>query len=354
MDDGVFLPLSINAQRPLSNKGSILIMKRVFVIIVAAVVVGLLFIAMHWAGGGQSPLTAAAARSTETTMAFGNPEKVTVIGYSGPQEDPVISPDNDYLFFDSHNDAGLPERLYYARRVDYKTFQFLGAVSGANAEGKVTLRGNYDLAKNFYFVSQLCGSMPYLTGICHGTWEDGAVTNVTRMQGLYEPLPPSGGAAIFDVTVSPDGNKLYYSYAFLGPSGQPTTSQAVVVEKNRHGSFSRAEIDHIENVNATTPTIYNPALSPDGLTIVFTAPNLQEQTFPQVYVADRPSTNAKFGAPKLIAAANEGPAHPVLKNGTLTPPVFPENGGFSADGKYLYFHRVLGASQSQLYVLTRQ
>jgi hypothetical protein len=245
--------------------------------------------------------------------------------------------------------------LYYAKRIDYKTFQFLRAVSGANVDGKVTLRGNYDLAKNFYFVSQLCGSMPYLTGVCHGTWRDGTVSNITRVQGLYQPPPSSGGAAIFDVAVSPDGNTLYYSYAFLGPSGQPTSSQAVVVEKNSDGSFSKVSTDQIfESVNATTPTVYNPAPSPDGLTIVFTAPNLQQQTFPQVYVAERPSTNAKFGVPKLIAAANEGSARPVSKNGTLTPPVFPENGGFSPDGKYLYFHRVLGPSQSQLYVLTRQ
>jgi hypothetical protein len=42
---------------------------------------------------------------------FANAEPVSVLGYSGPMEDPVVSADGAVLFFDSFNDGGLPHHL---------------------------------------------------------------------------------------------------------------------------------------------------------------------------------------------------------------------------------------------------
>jgi hypothetical protein len=82
---------------------------------------------------------------------YANPEMVTIEGYSGSQEDPDISPDGQYLFFDTHDDAGNPSHLFFARRIDYKTFKFIGREPGINYQYEV--EGMEDLQHNFYFVS---------------------------------------------------------------------------------------------------------------------------------------------------------------------------------------------------------
>jgi hypothetical protein len=85
---------------------------------------------------------------------FANAEPVSVVGYRGPMEDPVVSADGTVLFFDSFNDGGLPSHLYWAKRSDYNSVQFMGLVGGVNdysGLSQTTLRGNYDLDGNFYF-----------------------------------------------------------------------------------------------------------------------------------------------------------------------------------------------------------
>jgi len=74
---------------------------------------------------------------------FVNPEVATIQGYTGAQQDPVISPDGLYLFFDSHNEVSSTALLYWARRIDYKTFTLIGEVRGVNFPGEMTLRATY-------------------------------------------------------------------------------------------------------------------------------------------------------------------------------------------------------------------
>src|SRR5580704_5632821 len=102
---------------------------------------------------------------------FSNPEVVTIQGYNGPQEDPNISPDNQYIFFDSHNDAGLPEYLYMAKPSATRTFKFVGRVPGVNFEA---VGGVEDSAHNFYFVSPLLLGQGGQTTIGHGTFSNGS------------------------------------------------------------------------------------------------------------------------------------------------------------------------------------
>lgn len=77
--------------------------------------------------GARNDAGAASALSTATTE-FSISEPVVIMGYSGPEQDAFITPDNKYLFFDSHNDAGLPINLYWAARVNYKTFVLRGMI----------------------------------------------------------------------------------------------------------------------------------------------------------------------------------------------------------------------------------
>jgi hypothetical protein len=269
---------------------------------------------------------------------YAHPEAVAIEGYTGPQEDPVMSPDGLYLFFDSHNDSGLRCYLYWAKRVDYKTFQFMGEVQGVNFPGALTLRGNYDLAHEFYFESTYylspCGM------IAHGTFKDGAVTNIAPVHGICPPAPKAGDTNVtFDVAISPDGNSLYHTDATINGTG-PLSSHIHLATRKADGSFGDVpDSDTLfENVNALSPLVYNSAPTPDGLAFFFTA----VQSRPVTYVATRASISDAFGSPERVTVAD-----------ALSAGLFSEMGGVAPDGQYLYFHRVLSPSTSAIYVLSR-
>jgi hypothetical protein len=151
--------------------------RKIWPYIVGSVVLILLaavFVLTHAGSSNPEPQTqitipeTTATTSPATTYAsanFSNPEKVTIQGYSGKQEDPNMSPDGEYLFFDDHDDAGSPIYIYWAKRVDYKTFKFLGRVPGVNFEA---LEGVEDLAHNFYLVSPILLGQGGQTTIGHG------------------------------------------------------------------------------------------------------------------------------------------------------------------------------------------
>jgi len=293
----------------------------------------------------SKPWLKARAQPVIAHAEFINPEPIVIQGYSGPQQDPTISPDGLYLFFDSHNDDGQTTYLYWAQRIDYKTFKFMGEVQGVNFPGAMTLRGNYDLAHNFYFVSlkfrNSCGM------ITQGIFNKGSVTNIKPVRGICAPSPPPGYMNVtFDVAISPDGKTLYYSNAVVANSGRPESSRIAVASKNDDGSFTPLpKSDELfQSVNALASSVYNSAPTPDGLTFFFT-PNIFP-TGPAIYVVTRLSTLEPFGTPHPFAEANDNPNFASWS--------YSEMGGVSPDGNYLYFHRVLSKKSSQIYVLTRQ
>ncbi|MGB8898016.1 MAG: hypothetical protein WCC90_01630 [Methylocella sp.] len=209
------------------------------------------------------------------------------------------------------------------------------------------IEGVEDSAHNFYFVSPLLLGQGGQTTIGHGTFSNGSVTNVALVNGLLPKPAPSGSRGItFDLFITPDGNTLYFS-DFMVKSGGAQFSvqgaQLAIATRNVDGTFTRLSnsADILKNVNALGSLVYNATPSADGLELAFNA----SSSFPipsHIYIATRTSPSAPFGNPQLVAAAD-------LDHGQLSEP-----GSFSPDGKYLYFHRVLGPSTSQIYVLTRQ
>ncbi len=251
---------------------------------------------------------------------FINPEPVTIRGYTGPQEDPVISPDNQYLFFDSHNDAGLPEYIYIAGRIDYKTFQFIGRLQGITFEA---IEAAADLSQNFYFISPLLLGAGGATTIGHGTLSNGTVSNVAPLQGLSPNDVPVGSQGVtFDLAITPDGNTLFFS-DFVVQSDDWSNVQGAqlsIATKNDDGSFTRLSnsADILQNVNALGTLVYNAAPSADGLELAFNA----SPSFPipsHIYIATRTSPVVPFGVPKLVDAADIDSSH------------FSEPGSFSPD-----------------------
>jgi hypothetical protein len=285
---------------------------------------------------------------------FANAEPVTIRGYNGSQEDPTITPDNRYLFFDNHEDTGRPCYLYWAQRIDYKTFVFRGEIKKANDQGGQRMEslegveGLEDAAHNFYFVSILFRKQGEPTTIGHGTFADGIVTNVQPIKGISLPAPSSPDTAVvnFDLFVTPDGKTLYFStFQFNVREGLKSISSSYlsVAGKNPDGSFTRLPNSNeiLKNVNALGAIVYNATPSPDGLELAFNVVH-SAGALPAMYIATRSSNSEPFGLPEQITAAD------------AVDGLFSEPGSFSPDGKHLYLHRVLSPGTSQIYVITRQ
>lgn len=231
--------------------------------------------------------------------------------------------------------------LYMAKRIDYKTFNFVGRVQGVDLEAVEAVE---DSKNNFYFVSPLLLRQGSATTIGRGMFSDGSVTGVAPIQGISPKSPKSGSQGItFDIYVTPDGNILYFSDFVVNAQFRPQSAQLALAAKNADGTFTRlSNSDEIlENINALGSLVYNATPSADGLILAFNA----SPSFPiptHIYIATRNSISDPFGKPQYLAAAD------VEHNTELAEP-----GSFSPDGKYLYFHRVIDKKSSQIYLLTR-
>jgi hypothetical protein len=86
---------------------------------------------------------------------FGEPQQVSISGYSGSAMEPSITPDGQYLLFNTSNVAPSIPRLEFARRVDALTFTYGGEILGAgvNEEGALSGTPSTDREGNLYFVS---------------------------------------------------------------------------------------------------------------------------------------------------------------------------------------------------------
>ena len=90
-------------------------------------------------------------RKKNPSTAFGNPERVTIRGYSDHAMEPFITRDGRYLFFNNSNDPSVNTNLRCAERIDDLTFEYKGEVAGVNTKA---LEGVPTMDKNgFYFVS---------------------------------------------------------------------------------------------------------------------------------------------------------------------------------------------------------
>jgi hypothetical protein len=267
---------------------------------------------------------------------FGQPEPVTIQGYSGPQEDPVASADGNYLFFDTHNDANEPTHLHLAKRVDYKTFQYVGPLQGTASLGDLQIEGVDDFAHNFYFIA--AGSNG--STIERGLFANEGVSGIAPVQGISTVAAPAGKLALFmDLNITADGSTIYFTDAIFSPTDGPQSAHLSIAKKNSDGTFTR-DADSgelLQNINALGNIVYNAAPSADGLELAFNVADTRS-----IYIATRTTTSVPFDQPRLLAAA-------YIDQG-----MFSEPGSISVDGEYLYFHRVLSENASQIYVLARQ
>lgn len=272
-------------------------------------------------GGGGTP--APPAPSAE----FGQPQKVTLLGYTEDAMEPFLSADGSTLFFNNSN-AAADTNLHYALRVDALTFQYQGPVSGANSAALDAV-ASMDQNGAFYFISTR-SYFTDLSTVYRGTWAAGTLSAVAEVGGIPASAP---GLLIFDAGVSADGHTLCFAEGDYS-TGTLTTASLVLAERTATG-FARSPNSAalLQQVNLAGGTQYAPAFSASGLELFFTR---LQGTSATIYTATRPDTASAFGAPRALSALTG----------------FVEAPSLSADGKSLYYHALVG-SRFEIYRATR-
>jgi len=301
-------------------------MMKTILVIAGVAFIGVVFVV---ACASQEPNETAFLAAPHSTD-FANPEPVVIRGYKLPSaQDPFISADGQYLFFDDRSDRNHEPSLHWARRIDYKTFAYQGKIEGVNA-GKTNIAPSMDKGGNFYFSTDL-SYKENSTTVYRGAFAAGKVSNAAPVRGTSH-----SGWAQMDVEVTPDGKTLYLSdfkIQFLGPS----VANLRVATKNADGSFT-IEPNSDEIFKSTNNGGLNFAPDTrDGLELFFTHAKKSDGTL-RIYVANRNSTSEPFDAPALISAAEGQVEAPSL----------------SSEGIHLYYHKITSPSETSLYVLTRQ
>ncbi len=271
----------------------------------------------------------ASGASTDPTpapyTAFADPVDVTIAGYTGDAMEPFISKDGQFLFFNNRNDPSVDTNLFYAARVDDRTFAFRGAVAGANStalDGVASL----DQLGNFYFVSTRSYATTFST-IYSGAWSAASgVANVAVVAGVSRQ---QGGAVNFDAEISADGQTMWFDDGRYSPLG--ALQSASIAVASRQGAAFVRQVDSAALLAAVNSNglNYAPSISVDGLELFFTRiETMASGVAPAIYRSTRADIRSAFGPAAPVAAASG----------------FVEAPSLSADGHLLYFHKLVNGS----------
>jgi hypothetical protein len=273
-------------------------------------------------------------------LKFSTPEKVTVHGlpvWHGRTpmsiEEPFVSRDGQFLFFNSHELENNKD-LHYARLINGQ-WVYRGEVGpGINRLKQVDANPSMDDNYNFYYIAS--GTKTFIK---KGKFNPatGQVTDIEEMTGFPEIEPHLFKFKVstnMGVEISSDGNTAYFSRAtfrMLGIKVTGIVTSDILFSEKINGKFVYRENDAqriMANVN--TPELeYAASISNDGLTLFFTrlsAKNLGSGNIRSaILYATRTSRSDPFGLPKIV-----GPV------GTSD---FVEGPSIGRDGKELYYHK---------------
>lgn len=269
-------------------------------------------------------------RDTLQSRLYGNPQRVTLLGYSGDAMEPFLTRDGRYLLFNNLNEPSVNTNLQIAERVDDLTFRYRGELPGVNTDA---LEGVPTMDRNgrFYFVSTRSYDTT-LSTLYAGNFVDGTVSGVALVPGISRLQP---GIVNFDVDVSADGQTLYFVDGRFGADGLEAAD--LVIARREGDAFVRlpnsAQI--LANVN-TEDLEYAACISADGLRLLFTRLHLGAAASVSIFVAQRNATSEPFG-PAVRLRALEG---------------YVEAPTLAADESAIYYHQKDG-EQFVLYRASR-
>ncbi|MCB9814983.1 hypothetical protein H6785_00150 [Candidatus Nomurabacteria bacterium] len=262
---------------------------------------------------------------------WNNLRKVTITGFRGNAQEPFISRDDKYLFFNDFipHDDYKEKKMHWATRVDDVTFKYQGLLEGVNEKGAVNGAPSMDMDNNFYWIST--GSyLEDLITVYKGKFTGEEVVDVERVSGDYqvEKMPEIN----FDVEVSKDGRELYIVEGLMR-NGGPIEANFVLSTFNG----SRLAQNIVSNIN-TKALEYAASISSDNLELYFTrVPEVSMSADFGIFVSKRESVDQDFGIPERILGVGRG---------MLEAP------SINDAGNLLYFHKFDG-NKFDIYVLER-
>jgi WD40-like Beta Propeller Repeat len=270
-----------------------------------------------------------------TYAGFTDPQTVTIQGYSASAMEPSISPDGQYLLFNSSNVSPSVPSLLFATRATGGAFTYQGEIlgEGVNEADALSATPSLDQDGDMYFISTR--SYPQtLSTVYAGRFSLGWVSGVHLVAGVSGGAP---GVVDFDVAVSPDGDTLYVSVGDFDGGSAPTSASLVMYDRVA-GGFVRdpSSVKLLHSVNKAGYLDYAASVSSNGLELFFTRADPARGVAPAIYRASRKSTGKHFAHAQRIAAITG----------------FAEAPSISADASTLYYHKLVGG-QFEIQTVTR-
>ncbi len=259
-----------------------------------------------------------------TYPTFGSEIEVTIKGLSFDAMEPFVSPDGNFLFFNNIND-GINTKLYFATKINDSTFNYVGELIGTNQIKTPHLDAVADMDSdgNFYWTS----TREYpteLDNLFRGNYNDGNVSNITRVQGDFNMNTP--GWLIMDHGISLDGQYLYFNNARFDEVNcqGPCETTLGVAQKDNVSTFTTLSNSEsiLQNINDSNYIYYAPCISSDNLELYFTRyikGEITSGTVFEICVAVRTNSGSVFSIPKVLFSENiskliEAPTLTVDKN----------------------------------------
>jgi hypothetical protein len=269
---------------------------------------------------------------------FASEQIVTIVGYDGNAQEPFITKDEEYLFFNNDEPESNAKDLFYAEKINNLTFQFKGEVKGVNTEF-VDANPTMDSDNNFYFLSTR--KLDHLDTLYVGTFNDGIVENVKQVSGTINI--DNNAWLNMGVEITKDGETMYTSNANFITNPPKESDIRFAVKNGSNFDIPNDEASILKNVNTTEFLEYAGEVSSDDLELFYTRLNMNSSPIEfKLCHSKRNNVNESFSAPIYIDEPFKDDKNAFVEAPTL-----------SADGQRLYYHKKING-RSSIYMLSRQ
>ena len=248
-----------------------------------------------------------------STLNFGNPQLVEIIGYPTDRyqhvQEPFISRDGQYLFFNSGQAEGNKDLLYATWNINQASFIFQGEIQGVNTESNLEANPTMDENFNLFYIDNSATPAWISSGVFQPVSMNlSGHTDISGPPGIQ--LSGSTATVNMGVEISADGGTLYFSRAVFLNAGRPdqviSASDILFAEKIGNEFFydetNAAMI--MQNINTDEDLEYAACISEDGLELFFTrlASDTIYDTVPdaQIMHAFRSDTSAAFSGSQPV------------------------------------------------------